>query len=105
MRKADYWFHPSVYLTNVSAPCSLQVLAAPSLASGAAKSAMVSVVEVDGRVTAVSSRHAEHVRRAAFRLGLVGAVDAIAPLGFGAVKRYVRIFEQSVQRLLGIHAY
>jgi hypothetical protein len=48
---------------------------------------------------AESSRHAEHVRRPAFRLGLVGALDAVPPLGLGNVKRYVGILEQRVQRV------
>jgi hypothetical protein len=32
-----------------------------------------------------SSRHADHVRGPAFRLGLVGALDAVPALGLGTI--------------------
>ena len=54
---------------------------------------------------AEDSRHADDVRQPAFRRRLVGALDAVPPLSLGKVKRRVGIFEQSLQRLLGIHAY
>ena len=38
-----------------------------------------------GGIAVESSRHAEHVRRLAFRLGVVGAFDAIAPLSLGTI--------------------
>ena len=54
---------------------------------------------------AEDSRHSEDVRQPAFRRRLVGALDAVPPLRLGNVKCRVGIFEQSLQRLLGIHAH
>jgi hypothetical protein len=60
---------------------------------------------VGGTANDARSRYAEYVRRPAFRLGLVRALDAVSPLGLGSIKGYVGILEQRVQRVLGIHAH
>src|SRR5579862_2742424 len=55
-------------------------------------------------VRAEGSRHAEYVRDLVFRPGLFGALDAVAPLGFGIVKRSIRTLEQRCQRFFGSRA-
>ena len=54
---------------------------------------------------AESSSHADHRRRAHFRLGLVGALDTVAPLGFGAIERGIGVFEQRGKCLLGMQTH